>query len=359
MKFTNLLKKLASTTALVATASTVLVASHAAAIPYTGPDTPPSPVPAFNIYTGVPSIGNEADFFRGKVSGSTGYIDPVNDNCADGTQFDLRVYVHNAASQYENGDGNGPSVAHNSKVSVNLNNSGQKASFAMSSTISSSNATSITDGLTINCNGNLVSLSFIPGSAQQYTVPGGTQALSDSIVTPAGAPIGTVRPDGNVWGCWDQRVWIGLKVQVKKVTPPPVVSTGECKVLDVVSSDNRKVHAKVNANVNNATVVGYKIDWGDGTTSDKQEDNHTYAKDGTYKIVASVNIKFADGHTEWKSASACTQEVKFESGQPQPPQPPLSVIPDTGAGSVAAIFTAVSVAGAAAYRVFMTRRLSE
>lgn len=366
MKFTQIFKKLSTAVAVVASVGIMAFGGQAAAIPYTGASTPALGQPGFNVYTGLGSnnggvINEPTDFFMGKQSGTTGYLSNVNSVCNDGTQFDLRVYVHNGASDTLNDNGNGVGVAHNTKVKVALP-AAQASNFPLSSTISASNAGSVTDGMTIDCGGKQVTLSYVAGSAAQYTVPGGTQALSDSIVT-TGAPIGTVKPDGNVWGCWDQRVWVMLKVQVK-VTPVVPVSSGSCKAVDMTTGDNRKVNVTINGLTNNATITAYKVDWGDGKASAKQTDTHTYDKDGTYNIVAHVQVKFADGHSEWLTADACKKQVTFEAGKPPvtppvtPPTTPPTTLINTGAGSIASIFAITSLAGAMAYRLFMTRRLS-
>lgn len=341
----------------------------ALSIPYTGDNTPPAPYPAFNVFTGTPYSGDESDFLRGKLStDSSDSKNVVDAACQDGTKFTLRVYVHNGASQYENGTGNGPSVAHGVKVKVG-NVTGKTSPFSPNATISASNAATVSDDMRINCtNGSQFAMNYVSGTAKQYSIAGGSQALSDTIVT-TGAPIGTVKPDGNVWGCWDQRVYVTLEVVVKKVAPPVVISTGECKVTDltILDKEKRSVKVSVTGSTNNATIVGYEIDFGDSTKSSKQNDTHTYAKDGTYNIVTKVQVKFADGHTEWKTAAACTKQVTFKNGTTVvPPTPPVTPpvvttstsLPDTGAGSVAAVFAAFSVAGTMAYRVFTTRRLN-
>ncbi len=365
--FTQLSKKISTAAASLLMVGMILAPMkvNALSIPYTGENTPPAPYPAFNVFTGTPYNGDESDFLRGKVAGDTGDSKNVVDTaCQDGTRFTLRVYVHNGASQDLNNGGSGPSVAHDVKVKVG-GVTGTGTNFVPNATITASNAGTVADDMRINCtNGSQVTMSYVAGSAKQYSKPSGTQAVSDSIVT-TGAPIGTMTPDGNVWGCWDQRVYVTLDVQVKKVTPPPVVSEGSCKVADLTTADNRKVTVTVTGQTNNATIVGYEIDFGDGTKSNKQTDTHTYAKDGTYTIVTKVQVRYADGRTEWKTATACTKQVTFKSGVPPtivtpPPTTPVTVttLPATGTGSVAAVFAAATVAGAMAYRVFMARRLS-
>lgn len=353
-----------SLVALAVTASPLV-----SAIPYTGDNTPPAPSPAFNVYTGVPSEGNEADFFRGKVEGDTNAsVSDVKSTCETGKRFTLRVYVHNGASVDLNNGGNGPSVAKNTKVKVDLKNAAAKSAFAPEASISASNAATVNDGMTITCtDGKTVNLNYVTGTAKQFTRTG-SKALSDSIVT-TGAPVGTDAPDGNVWGCWEQRVYVTLTVEVKE-QPKPIVGDGVCKVNDVVvlNQDKRNVRATVNGVTTGqgASIVGYEINWGDGSAvSNKQTDTHTYAKDGTYKIVGRVQVKLADGTTKWVTSAECTRNVKFEAGKPPvvPPVTPPTVVPptvttlpDTGAGSIFGIFAGVSAASAGAYQVVLRRR---
>lgn len=366
MKFVKLLKKLTLAAAVVTSIGVLGYAVQAHAIPYTGETTPPLASPGFNAYTGVPSIGTESEFFRGKVEGSEGYVDPVNAACANNMRFNLRVYVHNGASQDGNGTGNGPSVAHGTKVVVSL--PGQETSnFGLNSTISSTNAGSMSDGLTIHCtNGKVMKMNYVTGSAFQYSVPGGTQKLSDSIVT-TGAPIGTMAPNGDVWGCWDQRVWVGLTVEVKEVPPAP--SSAACTLLELTFTDDRKVRAKVHGQVQNATITGYQINWGDGTVSNKQEDTHQYGV-GNFTAVGSVMATLASGTQVTVTSDACKKPLTFSQNNhcPLPGKENLPVnspecketpvnpvtptnLPNTGAGDLVGIFAATTIAGAIAYRL--------
>jgi hypothetical protein len=364
MKSISILKKTAVGLIAAALVSLVALGNTSYARPY-DPNDPGYNHPVFNTYTGTPYNGDEPDFFRGKVAGDTGNsVDPLNTACQDGKEFTLRVYVHNNANTIYNDNGNGPGVAHNTKVVVNLP-SAQNSSFKMNSTISASTAGSVSDGMTINCtDGSQYQLSYVPGSAQQWTKPSGTQALSDSIVT-TGAKIGTFSPNGDVWGCWDQRVFVTLNVKItKKVVPPE--SSGICKVLSlqVINKEEREINVNVDGEVSNAQIIGYKIDFGDGTVVAQQSANHKYASDGTYNIKGYVNVKLADGSTQWKTASSCESQITFKHGVPPktPPQTPpstvVSSLPNTGPGNViAAFFGVTSISSALYYAV--SRRLAK
>jgi hypothetical protein len=353
-----------STAVVVSLVAMITMASPVvSAIPFTGDNTPPSPVPAFNIYTGVPDQGNEADFLRGRVSGDT--ADPVNNlnsTCETGKKFQMRIYVHNGASQHNNANGSGPSVAKDSKVKVNLDNANAKSAFNPSATISASNAGAVTDGMTITCSdGKTVKLSYVAGSAAQYSPLSGVKPLSDNIVT-TGAPIGTMNPDGNMWGCWDQRVWVRLEVKVEEVQKPKV-GDGVCKVTDVAIVDNTKrtVRSTVNGVTTGegASIVGYEINWGDGTVTRNQTDTHTYAADGTYTITARVQVRMPDGTTKWVTSKECTRTVTFKKDQPPvvpPVAPPSGILPETGISGLAGIFAGTSVLGTAAHHIVTRRR---
>jgi PKD domain len=363
MNIKKILASAAASTLVVLGMGMFVLVPTVNAIPWT-PTATGLDAPGFNVFTGVPGYGDESKFMRGRVSGSsTEFTDPVNDACAAGTQFSVQMYVHNAANQTLNNNGTGPGVARGTTVKV-----GVPATTAdkVTGTISASNAASVNDTLTINCNGKTMLLSFVQNSAIQQRIDGSTAPVDNSIVT-TGAPISSHGVPGDVWGCFDQRVIVYLKLEVKEVPTPPV-STGKCELVVVtpVKDKVRTVTAKVTGSTSaNASIVGYEINWGDGTKSNKQEDTHTYAKDGNYKITTRVQVKFADGRTEWLGAPACNQEVTFKPGQPPvvPPVTPPTVVTtgklvDTGAGSIAGIFTATTVGGAAAYQVFTKRRLN-
>ena len=347
-KLLNRIASVAAAVAVVASASFVVFAGTAHAIPY-DPNSTGLNHPGFNVFTGVPDVGNEAQFLRGRVSGSSNaFTNPVNDACADNTQYSLQIYVHNGANQSLNDNGNGVGVAHGTKVKVGVP---ALTSSAITAAISANNAATINDSMNINCNGKTMQLSYVAGSAvEQEQADGTVLPLSDSIVT-TGALIGSHATNGDMWGCWEQRVIVYLKVQVKEVPTPPVPSTGSCKAVGITTDNNsRKVTATVTGQVSNAQIVGYQIDFGDGTVVNQQTASHTYAKDGTYTIVTRAQVKFADGHTEWLTATACTKQVTFKNNVPVTPvtpvTPPATVLPNTGAGDIIGIFAATTVAGA-------------
>lgn len=363
--FTKLSKKIALFIA-IAFATVLFVANagqHVAAIPYSGDSTPPASGPQFNVYTGVPEEGNESDFFRGKVAGNPQAVSTnvVDSTCENGQQFTLRVYVHNGATESLNGNGDGPSVAKDTKVKVNLNNANAQSQFVPDATISSSNAGSVNDDMTIRCSdGRVVKLSYVDNTATQFT-RAGSKPIDDDALFTTGALVGTDNPDGNVWGCWSQRVYVTFNVVVEEA-PKPVTPSYVCKVTDVKVDDvkTRKVTAIVNGTVTNgATIVGYEINWGDGSKSNKQTDSHAYAKDGSYTIVGRVQVKLPNGEVKWVDSNNCVKVVKFENGQPVTPVTPVApttTLPNTGPGEILGLFSATSAAGAVAHRVYSRKK---
>lgn len=318
MKSISTFKKisLAAIVAVIVAAIFAAVTLHTSAVPYQGDDTPALPAPQFNGYTGVPSYGDESDFMRSKVSGGAvfggDFKDVTNDPCAAGTKYSIRAYVHNGASQFKNDNGNGPSVAKNTKLRITVP-SGATNTLTSTGTITSSNAATVSDTTRIVCgNGKEVTFSYVAGSAKQWSqLSNQILPVSDSIVT-TGAPIGTMKPDGNVWGCWEQRVYVVIEVEVKEVPKP---SAAQCKALQttILNQEQRRVRATVTAATQNASVLSYEINWGDGSTSAAQGAEHTYAADGTYNISARVQVRYADGRTAWVTSDDCKAQVKFKT----------------------------------------------
>lgn len=327
MKLLTTFKRVLSTIALSAVAIAALGTHGVQAIPYSGDSTPSADAPAFNVYTGVPSVGDESRFFNGRLSTETNNDarDPINVPCETGTKFVLRAYVHNGADQAKNNDGNGPSVAKNSKIRVTMP-AVQGASFTPSATISASNATSVTDSVSITCtnaNGKVYTIKYVTGSAQQYNPISGVQNLSDNIVT-TGAPIGTMTPNGDMWGCWDQRVWVRLEVELVEVEQPKTPATCDLLTLTQVSSDNKKRYTfAVASTANNATVNNVRFVV---TNSSNQQVatqtvtpaqlpyTYEFPSDGAYRVVATL-LTTLNGVTQEITSDNCAKDVSINTPQ--------------------------------------------
>lgn len=349
----------------------------AAQIPYVpGQPLPSIKTPVFNTYTNIPAgVGNEADFVRlrpstgnGRDNGSDGarnalYTDPLNAACNVGDMYDVRTYVHNGADADLNNNGTGPAIAHNTTVAMSapLNKAGK--SFTFNSTISASNAPSVSDSGTLNCGSN-VQLQLVPKSVYVYTKALGWNAISDSAVN-GSTKIGSMNlGSGDVWGCWDERIVVVYTVKVVEVPQVPLYT---CDLLSVTKIDARKYKFDVTYTAKNgATFKSVSYDYGDGQTG--SDNTHTYDKDGTFKVIATVSF-LVNGEVVTSSGDACAKPVtvapencdipgkeNYPKNAPECQETPVA-LPNTGAGGMVGIFAAVSAAGAFAYRYVAARRL--
>ena len=363
MKF-NFTKKITLAIASFAAVAFIATGVSHADIPYSGPTTPPSPVPAFNVFSGsnlpapMPSNG-EQDFFQGRVpvngnmnEGTTPFTDPVNSSCTNNQIIQLHVYVHNGASQYENNNGTGPSVMHGAKVQVALPDANTAATtFSPTATLSANNATTISDKVSIICNGQPVELQYITGSASQYSIGSGVLPLSDSIIT-SGALIQSEKVPGDVWGCWDERVYVVLAVKVVIPQKPPVPPTCNLITLD---SDYRTVRVKsVGYTAGDSTVSNLLLDFGDGNKATIKTNqlpySHAYSADGTYYVRATL-----DTSTGNVTSNGCVVMVtiKNQPVNPVTPVTPPKNLVNTGPGDMIGIFAAVTLIAALAHRAYL------
>jgi len=161
----------------------------------------------------------------------------------------------------------------------------------------------------------------------------------------------------------------------------PVTPVVSCDLLDASSLGNRQFQFKLSYTAKNATFKQASYNFGDGSAvllTDKTTVNHTYAADGSYTVTASVTF-MVNGVEKTVTSDACKTVVSSTTppehctipGKENLPKdsPDCKVTPvtpptntpttlvNTGPGSIAAVFAATSLAGAMAYRVFMTRRL--
>jgi uncharacterized repeat protein (TIGR01451 family) len=168
----------------------------------------------FNSFTGVPTYGDEREFFTGKISSSTGgYYDSLN-GVASGNEMLVRVYVHNNADSSLNANGTG--VAKNTRVRVALP-TGLAATQTASAFVSADNAQPKIIEDTFSVTGQSpVGLAYVPGSANIKTNMQ-DKALSDDIIGANGVLIGDDNVNGNMRGCFEYVALITFKV---KVTAP-------------------------------------------------------------------------------------------------------------------------------------------
>ncbi len=156
-----------------------------------------------------------------------------------------------------------------------------------------------------------------------------------------------------------------INVDYGKCKPEePKKSTYECKLISVEQLGGRKVRVGITPSfTGNVQVKNYTFDFGDGTApllTDQTSVEHEYAKDGTYKIVGKVNFTVDGQDKSGVTSPTCESMVTYTSAKPQPPvtpeQPQPTQLPVTGAGDVAGIVAAVTVAGATAHRLVYSRR---
>ncbi len=362
-KFTQIIKSFAITAVMAGVF--VGLGGHASARTlYSGNGNATSKTPVFNEFYGVPNgVGDEADFVRVKpqAGGNDAYVNNLNTTCNTGDEYTVRTYIHNGASPDYNDNGAGSAVAHNVVVAMTAPLDQTNSNFTFSSKVTSSNSASVSDSASLGC-GSDFKLSLVPQSVQTYSKTLGFNTELDSSVNGTLKIGSRAHGSGDQWACWDDRIIVVYTVKVIK-KPVVVDSLGECKLIDVKVFDNRKVRVSITGKTTNATILGYTTDFGDGTKSDNQTSEHTYAKDGTYKIVSKVQIKLANGDVKWVDSVACTSEVTFKPGQPPvvvppvaPPTPTPTSLPSTGPGDIISIFAATSIAGAMIHKFVLSRR---
>ena len=356
----KLLQKIMKRIGIAMVALMVFAMANASAV--SAADNPYGPL--FNYFTDAPSfkgyaIGQEKDFLRIK-QGANGTT-----NTAEVCEGDVSMwfYVHNSQAAFNNGENyTGPGVAKDTRIRVAIPTAKSQA-HVLTGYVSASNANTVSDTATITCGSEATTLEYANNVEIQTNAPEGMKINGD-ITSAQGATIGLNGKDGVYPGCWDHRVLVTFKVKVVKQVKP-VEGDGVCKASDVtvVDKNSRKIRASVNGAVTGqgASIVGYEINWGDGSKSTKQTDEHVYAKDGEYTVTARVQVKLPDGSTKWVTSTACTKKVTFKKDVPPtvvPPvvTPPSGKLTDTGPASLAGIFAGTSALGAAAHNIVTRRR---
>ena len=215
----SLLKRTAFAVGVVAIAAAPVLAATVwgpsrPVLHFNGPGTPGADHVTFNSFDNNPNYGDERTFFDGKVATDTAtgnFQDVIQVN--GGTEYILRTYVHNNADSSLNASGTG--IAKNTKVSIQLPTA-TATSLAATSIISADNAApgSVFDTVNFQNSNQPFSVSYVPGSAVEYTnaVPAG-MPVSDTIVN-GGAQIGYDKTDGNVPGCFQYTAIVTIKVKI-------------------------------------------------------------------------------------------------------------------------------------------------
>jgi len=241
-------------------------------------------------------------------------------------------------------------------------------------------------------------VTLIPGTIKWTTASHNAETLQDSALTKGGINLGNYAPAGagNISGyvtfetsinkdfkeCTLHNVAYGRATDVPETDDDstvtidnctPVVPIYTCDVLEATSLGNRKFSYTVKYTAKNATLKQVSYNFGDATTpmlTDKTTVEHTYAVDGTYTTKATLTFT-VDGVDKTVTSEACASTVNSNTPKDNctipgkenlPKNSPEcvvtpTVLPNTGPGDVAAVFAAVTVAGIAAYQVFVTRRI--
>jgi uncharacterized repeat protein (TIGR01451 family) len=152
-------------------------------------------------------------------------------------------------------------------------------------------------------------------------------------------------------------------VIIEKECKPQDKPTYECKLITVEQLGGRKVRVNVTpAFTGNVKVKNFEYNFGDGSqplVTDKNPVEYEYTKDGTYKIVVKINFTVNGQAKDGVTSSTCESLVTYTSGKPVPPTPTPTTpneLPRTGAGDVAGLIAAVTVAGAVSHRLVLARR---
>lgn len=154
----------------------------------------------------------------------------------------------------------------------------------------------------------------------------------------------------------------------------PIVS---CDALNALALGDRRFRYSVAYTAENATLKTITYDFGDDTDNLVTDDTtveHTYAADGEYTTRATLAFD-VDGEERIVTSDNCLTTVSAETPKDNCPIPGKEhlpkdspkckevpetprELPDTGAGSLVAIFTAVSAGATMAFRTVVSRRNS-
>lgn len=271
------------------------------------------------------------------------FMDPASADACDTLQY--RVRIHNPGPDQ---------ILTNVTVQAGFQSAASTKNVSVI-VIRASNAhpSSTSDTATVNLSSSQ-KVSYLSGSSELLDQNGNFIRNIGDVTQGSGVNIGNVGISVN------EKRFVQFKAKVNCPTPPE--SSGMCKLLSmtVVNKDDREVQASVTGEVNNATIIGYSIDFGDGTVVEQQSANHKYAKDGTYNVVGTVKVKLANGEVQSKTAQSCESQITFTPNKPPKvtPPPTPSSLPNTGPGDVIAAFFGISSISSVLYYA-VTRRLAK
>lgn len=236
-------------------------------------------------------------------------------------------------------------------------------------------------------------VTLVPGSIKWYDANHNGEVLQDTALGSGGVDLGNYAPAGDdINGaitfkttinedfkeCELKNVAYGRasnipetsddsKVVIENCNPTtPVVN---CKSLVAQNLGSRNFRFTVNYTAQNASLRTISYDFGDNTTpllTNNTTVNHTYAQDGQYTTRAVLTF-VVNGQDQVVRSNNCVVTISTTTPRNNctipgkehlPADSPECRLPDTGIGSMFGLFTATTIAGAAAHHVFVTRRSS-
>jgi len=151
-------------------------------------------------------------------------------------------------------------------------------------------------------------------------------------------------------------------------TKPSPKPTYTCDMLEVKKLDKREVQATAKYTAKDgASFKSVTYDFGDGSDelkSDEATAKHTYEKDGSYNVTATVHFTVG-GKEQTATSKNCTKSIAVATPAPTKPTAPTSGttqpkedMPDTGPGETAMLFVVSSIIGAIGYHFVLSRRFA-
>jgi len=161
----------------------------------------------------------------------------------------------------------------------------------------------------------------------------------------------------------------GASCVVQLTVKEEKVPTYACRYMNLREVDRTKriveTDALASQNKDGVTFQHFVFDFGDGTaavTSTNPKIQHTFAKDGTFTVVAHAVFK-VNGQERSVTSDACKKQITFSSTQPPVIVPPTTPTPetpdqlvDTGTGAILGAVFSTMIGGAVAYRYVWLRR---
>jgi len=310
----------------------------------------------FNSFTNAPNYGDERAFFDAKdatITSPGGYQDKLTVH--DGQKIVMRAYIHNNANPKAIGEAAATAV--NTRLQVLLPTS-KKTSHVTAAQVTADNANPRTVSDTVDLSGaRPFTIAFDKSAPVQVTYRPNGQGDFVTRALP-GASFSndyTLNANfGNMKGCFEYANLVTFTAIVKMERPQPEKPVYRCDALSVTAGSNRSINAKVSYTAESgAKLQSISYDFGDNSAplvTDKTSVDHTYAKDGTYTVAATLSFKVG----EHVKTARCSKQVTVTT--PAPPVVLGKELPDTGPGSAVSMFAAVSAFAAGAHYVVSTRR---